>query len=276
MLNETLKNKIGFGGGKLSVMPTLRSALHILDAAFDNGINYFDTAPLYGSGYSEIIIGKFLKNKRDKILVATKAGLNPSKKYNLSPALVLPLNYLKRKIKKTNQLRPEYKPSLLPYRLITKEYIKSSFENSLRSLKTDYIDYYLLHEAIPSFLEDDAVQYLSDLKSKGYISKLGLAASYINYLQLDKTKMDIWDVLQYEYAPNDESKLIGTLFPDKEHNLHGVLTNKKPPEHIFPIENRAGYMLAECLKNNLADRVLFSTSKVDTLYTNIASLNLYY
>ena len=275
MLKQSLIGKIGFGGGKLSVMPTLKSALYILEVAFDNGINYFDTAPLYGGGFSEKIIGKFSVKKRDQVLISTKVGLNPPKEYNVPPSIALPLNYLKRKIKKSNNLKAEYNSTRLPYRLITKKYIQASFEKSLVNLQTDYIDYYLLHEAIPSFLEDDAINYLMDLKSKGHINKIGLAASYINYLGFDKNSIALWDVLQYEYAPDNSPKIVYELYPNHEHILHGVLTNKKPPDHIFPEQFRAGYMLIECLKNKITDRVLFSTSKPATLYTNIEALNLY-
>jgi aryl-alcohol dehydrogenase-like predicted oxidoreductase len=276
MLKESLVERIGFGGGKLSTMPTLKSALYILEAAYDNGIHYFDTAPLYGSGYSEKIIGKFSEKKRNNIFITTKVGLNPAKEYNLSPLVALPLNYLKRKIKKTtNDPESNYDPTTLPYRLITKEYIKTSFEKSLRNLRTDYIDYYLLHEAIPSFLDDNAIDYLITLKSKGYISKLGLAASYINYLGLDKNTIELWDVLQYESSPNGESNIVYDLFPDQEHILHGTFKSQKTPDHILPIQNRAGYVLMEILKKTKVDRVLFSTSRLSNLYSNIQSFNLY-
>ena len=46
----------------------------IIDAAIDNGINYFDTADLYDKGLNEINIGKALKTKREKVIIATKVG----------------------------------------------------------------------------------------------------------------------------------------------------------------------------------------------------------
>ena len=276
ILKDSLVDKIGFGGGKLSVMPTLQSALNILEAAYQSGIRYYDTAPLYGGGYSEKIIGKFSKNKRNKIFIATKVGLNPAKEYTISPSIALPLNYVKRKIKNTDySTQSNDTPTVLPYRLITKEYIKTSFEKSLRNLQTDYIDYYLLHEALPSFLDDGAIDYLAGLKNDGYISKLGIAASYINYFELDKNSLSLWDALQYEYSSKGESNKLYAQFPDQEHTLHGILKNKKAPDAILPIQSRAGYVLMDCLKKNIADRVLFSTSKLSNLNSNIQSLNLY-
>lgn len=275
MLKPSLVEKIGFGCGKLSLMPTLKSALYILDAALDNGINYFDTAPLYGRGYSEKILGKFSEKKRQKVIIATKVGLNPQKEYNLSASVALPLNYLKKNLKKSHSVAAIYTAAALPFRSISKEYVKTSFEKSLRNLKTDYIDNYFLHEAVPSFLTEDALMYLVQLKNAGYINKLGLAASYINYVHLDKNAIAIWDILQYEYSPDGSSTIVHDLFPYHKHHLHGILVNKKPPESILPIENRAGFMLLECLKSNIAERVLFSTSKINTLYTNIKSLNFY-
>ena len=62
-------------------------ATEALYASLDNGINFFDTADVYGDGRSEKIIGEVLKNTNEKIYVATKAGrrLNPhnAEGYNL-------------------------------------------------------------------------------------------------------------------------------------------------------------------------------------------------
>ena len=85
-----------------------------LNLAYEKGVNFFDTADLYGLGHSEKIISKLLKNKRDKIIVASKGGTLPHTK------LYMPQNF-------------------------TKEYLLSALDKSLNRLETDYIDLYQLH-----------------------------------------------------------------------------------------------------------------------------------
>ncbi len=66
-------------GGKWGDTYSEKTADEILNEAYDNGINFFDTADVYNDGLSEKSIGKFLKTKKDKVYIATKCGrkLNP-------------------------------------------------------------------------------------------------------------------------------------------------------------------------------------------------------
>ena len=50
-------------------------AVEALHAAIDSGINFFDTAPVYGLGHAEEVLGKALKNRRNDVLIASKCGL---------------------------------------------------------------------------------------------------------------------------------------------------------------------------------------------------------
>lgn len=91
-------DKLGFGGAALTSVGNLRGVLNLLDFSYDNGIRHFDTAPLYGQGYSEIIYGKFIKAKRDKITLATKFGFgNINKSHPMLLRPVLFANYWKKK-----------------------------------------------------------------------------------------------------------------------------------------------------------------------------------
>ena len=61
-------------GGKWGEPFSAEQAERILNSAYDSGVNFFDTADLYNDGLSEKAIGQFIKTKKDKIYVATKAG----------------------------------------------------------------------------------------------------------------------------------------------------------------------------------------------------------
>src|SRR6266446_8149403 len=90
-------------------------AIRAIDAALDLGVNWIDTAPFYGWGQAEQIVGKALRGKRDSVYIFTKCGTIPDgqggSREDLTPAN-----------------------------------IRSEVEASLRRLHTDFIDLYQFHD----------------------------------------------------------------------------------------------------------------------------------
>ena len=64
-----------FGGGDGTAPPKSQDIIKIIHSALDEGITLMDTAPAYGFGHCEQIIGKALKDRRDQAVIATKCGL---------------------------------------------------------------------------------------------------------------------------------------------------------------------------------------------------------
>ena len=95
---------IGFGCDKIGEALNFRDSCELLELSFSNGINYFDTAPPYGLGTSEKILGRFLKNKRSQVVVATKFGLLP-------PSFPVIKSKLKPLARRFFELVPRAKPS---------------------------------------------------------------------------------------------------------------------------------------------------------------------
>ena len=93
-------------------------SIRAIHAALDLGVNFFDTAANYGAGHSEVILGRALKGKRDKVVIATKFG------------------HIVNEEKKTVYGDPD--------QIINN--VRTDVENSLRRLQTDVIDIYQLHE----------------------------------------------------------------------------------------------------------------------------------
>jgi aryl-alcohol dehydrogenase-like predicted oxidoreductase len=93
-------------------------SIRAVHAALDMGINFFDTAANYGAGHSEVLLGRALKGKRDKVVIATKFGHIVNEK------------------DKTVYSAPD---QIL-------QNVRADVENSLRRLQTDTIDIYQLHE----------------------------------------------------------------------------------------------------------------------------------
>ncbi len=112
-----------------------KDSLAALQAAYDAGINFFDTAEAYGNGASEEMIGEALGHVRDKIVIASK---------------VLP---------------EHYQPDLLV----------EACERSLKNLKTDWIDLYQLHWPNPQIPVEETLDVLEKLKEAGKIREYGVS-----------------------------------------------------------------------------------------------------
>ena len=115
------------------------SAVH---AALDSGVNWIDTAPIYGLGHSEEVLGQALQGRRHQVFLATKCGL----------------------VRFAKGINHWLKP----------DSIRRELEDSLRRLQTDYIDLYQIHWPDPATPLEDALQELSRLKTSGKIRFIGV------------------------------------------------------------------------------------------------------
>lgn len=152
---DLVVSEVGFGawaiGGGAMIGKTAigwgdaddRVSENAIRAALNAGINFFDTADIYGLGHSEDLLGKITGNKKD-IIIATKVG----------------------NVSRNEQFTVDY----------SKEYILQACENSLRRLKRDFIDFYQLHTARMQHLQQgDCVEAMEMLKQQGKIRYWGLS-----------------------------------------------------------------------------------------------------
>jgi len=144
-----LTNRLGFGCGRLKGGGDKATSLRLVHAALDQGIRYFDTAPPYGLGASESVLGEALKGRQEDVIVATKAGLARPTAPGLKQtarAIVKPLARwvpgLRQAVLKGMALRA-------PVGNFGFEFIATSFEASLQQLQRERVDCLLLHEAQP-------------------------------------------------------------------------------------------------------------------------------
>ncbi|MEM6910430.1 MAG: aldo/keto reductase [Verrucomicrobiota bacterium] len=165
---------LGYGTTSFMSVGSTAERLALLDCAFDNGITHFDTAPLYGLGESERLLGQFLEGKRDRVTVTTKFGIEPS-----GAAKVRWVNLLARRVfavapftKRLLKLRPPSQDS--NWGIFDPAKAKESLERSLRSLRTDYVDLFLLHEPSPSDAASEAlIEFLEEEVQRGRIRAYG-------------------------------------------------------------------------------------------------------
>jgi aryl-alcohol dehydrogenase-like predicted oxidoreductase len=155
------------------------SARRIIAAALEEGINYFDTADLYDFGENERIVGKALKEVRDKVVIATKGGnrWNPGKDgWSWDPS---------------------------------KSYIKEAVKTSLKRLGTDYIDLYQLHGGTIEDPIDETIEAFEELKAEGLIRYYGISSIRPNVIREYVKKSSIVSVMmQYsilDRRPEEEA-----------------------------------------------------------------------
>ena len=215
-MNMARKDRLGFGCVKLSACRSESQAIQSLTTAFDLGIRWFDTAPLYGRGYSELILGKFLRklSKRDKmeIQIVTKFGLGPSETPRVPPFVALPLNHWRKRLKNqkredaAGRTRPPFHPK--PLRSISAKYINKNLHASLKRLGVEQIAGYIGHECLPSFIEEEGIALLKNYRAEGKIDLLGIGISAQDLHHATDENFACFDLIQYNA---DESKLTHEL-----------------------------------------------------------------
>lgn len=136
-----------------------KESLNSIQASLDAGINTFDTAPVYGFGRSEEILGEAMRGRRDKFVVLNKCGL----RWNSSDG-------------KFFFEVPDFEGKKYSvYRNLRKESIIYECEQSLLRLNTDYIDLYQIHWPDPSIPISDAAEAMEHLISQGKILNVGVS-----------------------------------------------------------------------------------------------------
>jgi len=132
----------------------------LIHTALDNGMNYFDTAPLYGHGLAEERLGRILSNVTKPFVLQTKVGrvLNWVEKADPVPWF------------------PDADPHIQPVFDYSADGIKRSLEDSLKRLGVDHIDIALMHDSENHIPEAINVAYpvLADLKRQGIIKAVGI------------------------------------------------------------------------------------------------------
>lgn len=126
-------------------------SIDAIHALIDNGVNVIDTAPDYGNGYSELVVGKALKElPRDKVIVATKVGAA----FSTMRAVRTGARYAR---------DGRY------------ENVLYECEQSLRRLGTDYIDFYFVHWPDPNTPFSETMEAMKTLQKQGKIRYVGLS-----------------------------------------------------------------------------------------------------
>ena len=223
---------VGFGawvtGGWMWGGADDRQSIAAIHAALDQGINLIDTAPIYGYGHSERIVGQAIRDRRDRVVLATKCGMIWDREEGTfffnADAQGTTLRAVDKKIYKN--LRPAS--------------IREEVERSLRNLQTDRIDLLQTHWQDPSTPLADTVAELQRLKKEGKVRAIGVSNCSLDQLKAygpidsDQEKYSMLDrnleengvlawcrenhVSVLAYSPLANGLLTGKLRPDRQYN----------------------------------------------------------
>ena len=150
---------IGFGAWGIGGKPFWSTegegnSIRSIEKAIDQGINFFDTAPVYGFGYSEELLGKALQSKRKDVIIATKCGLV----------------WNKEELKAINKRA-------------TRESILEEIDLSLKRLRTDYIDLYQVHWPDESTPIEETMNTLLQVQNEGKVRYIGVSNYSVDQMQ---------------------------------------------------------------------------------------------
>jgi D-threo-aldose 1-dehydrogenase len=281
--------RLGFGCSSLMGATGRRESLKLLETAYDAGIRHFDVAPMYGYGEAERCLGEFLQHRRDQVTVTTKYGIARPKKSSLlrlgrriAGPIVKQIPQVKQRLARAanaatgNDSRPSF--SVVE--------AKASLDCSLATLRTDYVDLWLLHEAQAADLHDDSLLRLfEDEVKKGTIGSFGVGSSADKIPALLAEHPAYCRTLQYEWSILDAP--IQLSGPFRIH--HRALTNNFHAIHSALVKNKtlcrrwaestntdlsipetlANLMLKTSLLMNPTSIILFSSKNPTHIQTNV-------
>ena len=206
----------------------------VVAAALDAGVNFFDTADVYGETLSEVYLGRALGARRDEAIIATKFGM-PLDDTHFGA-------------------RPEY--------------VRAACEDSLRRLGTDHIDLYQLHYPDDTVPIEDTLGALAELVAAGKVREIGcsnLSADQLRAAVSAAGDRPAFVSIQNQYSllargPEDDGVLaachdleVGFLpfYP----LANGLLTGKVRPGEAVPEDSRLAHMPADRSVHWLSDEM---------------------
>ncbi|MFW6256159.1 MAG: aldo/keto reductase, partial [Candidatus Sumerlaeota bacterium] len=145
--------------------------LDAVHAAIDHGITLIDTAPIYGYGHSEELVGKAISDRRDKVVLATKCGMRWDKEEGEF--------FFKSDETGSGKGDKQYKI----YKNLKPESIRLEIERSLKRLNVETIDLYQTHWQDKTTPIEDTMAELEKIRDEGKIRAIGVSNATVAQMQ---------------------------------------------------------------------------------------------
>lgn len=224
--SELIVSEIGLGCMSLGTEES--KAIGLIHEALDRGVNFLDTADLYDDGTNEEIVGKAIKGRRDRVILATKVG---------------------------NRRIPGQDGWVWD---ASKAYILSAVKDSLRRLGTDYIDLYQLHGGTIEDPIDNTIEAFEQLKQEGVIREYGISSIRPNVIREYVSRSSIVSVMnQYSIVDRRGEEEVFPLLQEHQISViaRGPLASGALAENREPAKGVLDYELDELreLRRKLQD-----------------------
>ncbi|HEX2779236.1 MAG TPA: aldo/keto reductase, partial [Gemmatimonadaceae bacterium] len=287
---------LGVGMATLMREPSGSGQQRLLHAAYEAGFRHFDTAPSYGVGAAETVLGRFLRAHRDDVSVGTKVGILARGNASLMRVIQRPARAVLRRFPALRgratqtvggmvHARPDFSPATRT----------RSLEGSLRALRVDALDLLLLHEPEPADVGTEITDWLGDLKRRGLVRAVGVATTAAFAAEILRAHPGTFDAVQ---APGNVLEPIPALSDGAASVLrvvHSVLANPlghanrrmaADPAWIAELSRRAGtdiaapgalakLLLAWAVAENPRGIVLLGSSSADHLRAAVAAVDAF-
>ncbi len=213
-----------------------KDAIRTIHAGLDAGINLIDTAPMYGYGHSEEVVGRAIADRRERVVLATKCGLiwdeeRGELRFRADEKIITSQGPIK------------------VYKCLAPDKIKWEVEQSLRRLKTDHIDVLQTHRQESTTPIAETMGALMELKEEGKIGAIGCS----NATPQQMEEYMAWGELSVDqelYSMLDRNAEESNLPFCRENNIaffaysplaQGLLTGKVQPDREFPEGDQRHY-----------------------------------
>jgi len=205
-----------------------RQSIDAIHAGIDAGVNLIDTAPIYGFGRSESIVGKAIRDRRDKVVLATKCSM-------VCDPTVGEFKFT------SDSAGPNPAGHITIHICLTPDSIRREVELSLKRLQTDYIDLYQPHWQESTTPIAETMGCLQELKQEGKIRAVGVCNATPDQMA-EYAQAGPLDTDQELYSMLDRQIETEQLAYCREHNVamlgysplaRGLLTGKIGPDREF-------------------------------------------
>jgi aryl-alcohol dehydrogenase-like predicted oxidoreductase len=283
---------LGLGCGQLLSAGDRKSALRLLETAFDNGIIYFDTARLYAEGLAEGMLGDAFARRRDKVILVSKAGILPTTR-SLSKRISDKAVTILRKAPPLQSVLKAPKAAEPVFDVFDVPRLRASVERSLKELRTDYLDALLLHECTSGTAADPEIKdFAEDLVKQGKIRAYGVAPRAEDALEMQRKGIAFGAILQFannvwedniSYIPPRSDRLLVThsvlgfrfkYVVDKLSMDKAAAERWRAQLDVEPsdVDSVAGLFLRQAIQANASGIVLFSTTNPERIRKNLRAL----
>jgi aryl-alcohol dehydrogenase-like predicted oxidoreductase len=274
--SEVAISRIGFGCARIYGGHETKTSARLIEAALTAGIRHFDTAPSYGFGESESVLGELLAGLPD-VTIGTKIGIpRPDSavakrpigvvyRRMLRPVLSHFPNLKSRLLQVANRRKMPHaaKVSALEPRELSRDEVLRGLEDSMKRLKRSFVDLYMLHEPDQLVLTDELSDLFHKLQDGRVIGAFGLA-----YGRVANASPEFGTVIQSQHtealperSDGRHTRIFHGVLRHSWHEARGREGNASPTEYLEKV-----------LATNLDAAVIFSASSAGQIRRAVGNL----